>query len=195
MAHIGIMGGSFDPVHIGHLITAQSVLEKRNLEKIIFVPCYISPHKVGFNSTEHIHRLEMVKLATSTNPKFEVSDYEIKKGDISFTVDTVEYFKGIYDEIDLIIGFDNLVSFDNWKEPDRIIEMANLVVLKRSNFSASFSLHSYFAKAIFVDTPIIEISSTMIRERVKKNKFFDYFVPKEVAEYIKENKLYTDKKL
>ncbi len=194
MAHVGIMGGSFDPIHIGHLITAQSVLEKRNLSKIIFVPCYISPHKVGFNSTEHLHRLEMVRRATASNPKFEVSDYEIKKGDISFTVDTVEHFRNQYEELDLIIGFDNLISFDNWKEPDRILEMANLVVLKRSNFSASFSLHSYFGKAIFVDTPVIEISSTMIRERIRDGKFYDYFVPKEVADYIKEHKLYSVKR-
>ncbi len=190
MEHIGILGGSFDPIHIGHLITALSVFEKRKLTKLIFMPCFISPHKVGYNITDAFQRLEMVRLATEDFPQFEVSDFEISKHDISFTVDTLKHFKKDYSSIDLIIGFDNLISFDNWKEPETITELANLVVLKRNNFVSYYPLHNFFEKAIFVDSPIIEVSSTLIRDRIKKGLPFKYFVHNKVYQYIMDNKLY-----
>lgn len=190
MEHIGILGGSFDPIHIGHLITALSVFEKRKLTKLIFMPCFISPHKVGYDITDAFQRLEMVRLATEDFPQFEVSDFEISKHDISFTVDTLKHFKKDNPSIDLIIGFDNLISFDNWKEPETITELANLVVLKRNNFASYYSLHNFFEKAIFVDSPIIEVSSTLIRDRIKNGLSFKYFVHNKVYQYIMDNKLY-----
>jgi nicotinate-nucleotide adenylyltransferase len=194
MEHIGIIGGSFDPIHIGHLITAQSVLEKRKLDKIIFIPCYVSPHKLQNKTTEANYRMEMVKLAIESNPNFTVSDFEIKMNKVSYTVETLEHFSEIYDNIDFIIGYDNLINFNQWKNPDKIVELANLVVLKRNFVAPSYSFHSYFAKAIFVDTPIVEISSTEIRERIVKRLPVNYFLTKEVNEYIIEHGLYKRKR-
>ncbi len=193
MEHIGIIGGSFDPIHIGHLITAQVVLEKRNLDKIIFIPCFVSPHKIKNKSTEAKHRLKMVELAIKSNPNFTVSDFEIKANQVSYTVETIKHFKETYDNIDFIIGYDNLINFNSWKDPDKIVELANLIVLKRNFVAPNYSFHSYFAKAVFVDTPIVEISSTEIRERIGKNLPVNYFLTKEVYDYIYEHKLYLRK--
>ncbi len=193
MEHIGIIGGSFDPIHIGHLITAQAVLEKRNLDKIIFIPCYVSPHKINNKSVSPARRMEMVKLAIESNPNFTVSDFEIKANKVSYTVETLKHYGKFYEKIDFIIGYDNLINFNSWKDPDKIVELANLVVLKRNFVAPSYSFHSYFAKAIFVDTPIVEISSTEIRDRIGKGLPVNYFLTKEVNEYIFEHGLYKRK--
>ncbi len=190
MSKVGIYGGTFDPIHIGHLITTQSVLEQRGLDKIIFIPCFISPHKQTIISSSEIHRLNMLKLALAENPKFDFSTYEVDKKGISYTIDTIKEFKKDYDEIDLIIGYDNLLVFEAWKEPDEIIKLVNLIVLKRI-FNRVNSWNRFFENAIFLDTPIVEISSSEIRERVKNNLSIDYLVPYKVNEYIRQNKLYN----
>lgn len=191
MSKVGIYGGTFDPIHIGHLITTQSVLEQRQLDKIIFIPCFISPHKQTIISSSEIHRLNMLKLALAENPKFDFSTYEIDRKGISYSIDTIKEIKKYYDEIDLIIGYDNLLVFETWKEPDEIIKLVNLVVLKRI-FNKSNSWNRFFENAIFLETPTIEISSSQIRERVKKNLSIDYLVPSQVNEYIKQYKLYAE---
>ncbi len=191
---IGIIGGTFDPIHIGHLITAQYVLEQRKLQKIIFIPCNISPHKTAIKSTEPFHRLEMLRLALQDYPNFEYSSYEIDKGDISFTLDTLLEFKKTYSEIELIIGFDNLFSFDTWREPDKILELAKLVVMKRSFEKEVKQIHKYFGEANYVQTPTIDISSTEIRKRIRNKQQITGLVPKEVKEYIKKFNLYENSK-
>ncbi len=190
MAAVGIFGGSFDPIHHGHLITAQDVLIKRKLEKIILVPCYISPHKAALSYTSPEHRLNMVRLAVQDHPFFEVSEFEINKHDISYTYDTLVEFSKIYEEMELIIGFDNLLSFDLWKNPDGILEFAKLVVLKR-HFEQKVKTHNkYFGKAVFVDSPTIEISASEIREKIRNNLPIDFLVPEAVKNYIFEHNLY-----
>ncbi|MBU1098893.1 MAG: nicotinate-nucleotide adenylyltransferase [Bacteroidetes bacterium] len=192
MERIGILGGTFDPIHIGHLITAQVVFEQRGLDKIIFVPCHISPHKIDHNAAESIHRMSMVNLAIKNIPHFTSSDYEITKGEISYSLNTVLEFKKIYDDIELIIGYDNLISFDKWHKPDEIIKHVKLVVMKRTSDESSKSQDKYFDHAIFVDTPLIEISSTSIRERIASKSPIDYFVPDAVRDYIFENNVYKN---
>ncbi len=189
MNSIGIYGGTFDPIHLGHLITAQFVLEERKLKKIIFVPCNISPFKVNENHSEAFHRLNMVKLAIENFPQFEVSDFEIKKGEISYTIDTLRFFSEIYSEMELIIGYDNLILFDKWKQPDEIIKLAKLTVLNR-NIEDNNIRSKYFRMANFVKTPLIEISSSMIRTRIKNNLPVDFLLPEKVMRYIKTNGLY-----
>ena len=120
MSSIGIIGGTFDPIHFGHLITAQAVKEIRKLEKIIFIPCNISPHKKENESQNSFHRYEMIRQAVQKTKGLEVSDFEINKGGISYTIDTLNYFRKKYQDIELIIGFDNLLKFDSWKDPDEI---------------------------------------------------------------------------
>jgi len=132
MEHIGIIGGSFDPIHIGHLITAQSVLEKRKLDKIIFIPCHVSPHKLQNKTTDANYRMEMVKIAIESNPNFTFSDFEIKMNKVSYTVETLEHFSTIYENIDFIIGYDNLINFNQWKNPDKIVDLAILLYLKET---------------------------------------------------------------
>ncbi len=190
MAKIGIYGGTFDPIHLGHLITAQFVLEQRKLEKILFIPCNISPHKIGFHSTPAEHRLNMVKIATASNPLFEVSDYEIQKGDVSYTLDTIKHFVDTGNEIELVIGYDNLLVFDKWKEPDEILKLAKVVVLKRHSQSGENKSNKYFSQVEFLDTPIIDISSTDIRDRVRNRKSIKYLLPDDVIDYINRNELY-----
>jgi nicotinate-nucleotide adenylyltransferase len=121
MSKVGIFGGTFDPIHHGHLITAQSVREIRNLDKIIFIPSFISPHKSDVISVSPEHRLKMLKLAVEGVDFFEVSDYEINREGISYTIDTLKEFKKKYDELEFIIGYDNIFKFHSWKEPDQII--------------------------------------------------------------------------
>jgi nicotinate-nucleotide adenylyltransferase len=192
MKKAGIFGGTFDPVHLGHLITARSVLEQRQLDKIIFMPCYVSPHKTDKTSSSPLHRLNMVKLAIENYEGFALSDYEIKKEGVSYTIDTIIELKKSFDEIELIIGYDSLVNFETWKEPDKLVELAKLIVMKRNNSDARTKEKTsrFFNRAIFVDTPVIDISSTLIRERIKNNLPADFLVPEKVLKYINENNLY-----
>lgn len=190
MKPVGILGGSFDPIHLGHLITSYDVLEKRNLEKIIFVPCHISPHKTDQKPTEDFHRLNMVNLAIEKYPYFESSDYEIRKGDVSYTYNTLVELKKSYDQIELIIGFDNLIVFDKWYRPDDILQLATVVVMKREIDNIPIRHNKYFDSVILLGTALIDISSTEIRERVKNSASIDYLVPSKVKEYISQHGLY-----
>ena len=112
MKAVGIFGGTFDPIHLGHLICAQSVYEKRGLEKIIFIPCKISPHKRDVISSESLHRLEMIKLAIADIPYFDYSDFEINNDRISYSIDTLFHLKKEYENLELIIGEDNFLSLE-----------------------------------------------------------------------------------
>ncbi|TSA29526.1 MAG: nicotinate (nicotinamide) nucleotide adenylyltransferase [Ignavibacteriales bacterium] len=190
MKPVGILGGSFDPIHLGHLITSYDVLEKRNLEKIIFVPCHISPHKTDQKPTDNIHRLNMVNLAIEKYPYFESSDFEIRKGDVSYTYNTLVELKKTYDRLELIIGFDNLIVFDKWFRPDDILQLATVVVMKREIDNIPVKHNKYFDSTILLETSLIDISSTEIRVRVKNNETIDYLVPSKVKEYISKHGLY-----
>jgi nicotinate-nucleotide adenylyltransferase len=191
MSSIGIFGGTFDPIHFGHLITALAVKEIRSLDKIIFIPAHISPHKTTFSSSSAAHRLAMINLAINNIEGFEVSDFELNKQGISYTIDTISHYKNIYSHIDLIIGYDNLLNFTTWKDPDEIVKLASLVVLSRKSNQPDVS-NPYFNHAELVKTPLIEISSTDIRRRVKENKLINFLVPKKVMEYIYSLNLYKD---
>lgn len=188
---VGVFGGTFDPIHNGHLITAQAVKEIRGLDKIIFIPCHISPHKIDMFTASDRHRLNMISLAIQGAPYFEVSPIEIDKQEISYTVDTLRELKKKYEELELIIGYDNILKFDTWKSPDDIMNLAKLIVLKRKvDAGPSRTVNTYFGMAEFVDTPVIEISATDIRRRVKGKHPINFLVPPQVASYIQENKLY-----
>ncbi len=191
MSAIGILGGTFDPIHFGHLITAQSLLEKRKLKKIIFVPSFISPHKVNFDYSSPEHRLNMVKLAIESHPQFDVSDFEVKHDTVSYTYNALLEFSKKFEEIELIIGFDNLITFDTWHKAEEIIELAKLVVMTRTFDKEIKNPHKFFGEAIYVDTPTIEISSTEIRKRITKKFPIDFFLPQKVKEYIFENEIYS----
>lgn len=192
MSSIGIIGGTFNPVHFGHLITAQAVKEIRQLGKIIFIPCNISPHKKDILDENPTNRYYMIQKAIEGIDGFEVSDYEINKGGISYTIDTLKEFKKKYSDIELIIGFDNLLKFDSWKDPENILELATLVVMKRKIDKIPTEKNIYYNRAIIVNTPLIEISATEIRHRVREGLLIDFLVPEKVKEYIYDFKLYRN---
>lgn len=190
MGKVGIFGGTFDPIHNGHLITTQSVRELRNLDKIIFVPSFVSPHKPNIKSASPKHRLNMIKLAIEGIDFFDYSEYEIDKGGISYTVDTLQEFKKRYNELEFIIGYDNIFTFHTWKNPDEILELAKIIVLKRKSSIPRSFIDKFVKAATFVQTRGIEISATDIRERVKKGMPINFLVPEKVKEYIYKNNLY-----
>ena len=188
---IGLLGGTFDPIHNGHLITARVVLEIRGYDKIILFPCSISPHKQGVKTADNFDRLNMVRAAIENDNNFEVSDYELMLGGVSYTIDTLKHFKDNYNEIELIIGYDNLAKFDTWKDYQEILKLTNLVVMKRSSDNLKVENKIVLEKAIIVDTPTIEISSSGIRERIKNNLPIDNLVPESVQKYIYNNGIYS----
>ncbi len=183
---IGILGGSFNPPHIGHLILAQDVLEALGLDKVFFIPTNISPHKNN-NEVEAEKRLEMLNIAIEDNDKFQALDLEIKRGDISYTIDTIRELKSNYPEDDfyLIIGSDLANDFSNWKEPEAIKNAVNIVVAKRQD-------HPLDSKNNFtiVDIKQVEISSSLIRNLISKGKLVKYLLRDRVSEYINKHKLY-----
>ena len=190
MSKVGIFGGTFDPIHHGHLITAQSVREIRDLDKIIFIPSFISPHKADVNSASPEHRMNMLKLAVDGIDFFEVADYEINKEGISYTIDTLKEFKKKYDELEFIIGYDNIFKFHTWKNPDEIMKITKIIVLKRKSSLPPPHDDKYVKSALFVETRGIEISATDIREKVKQGMPIHYLVPEKVKEYIYTFNLY-----
>lgn len=192
MSAVGVFGGSFDPLHIGHLITAQAVLEIRKLNKIIFVPNGISPNKNYQRGAGAPDRLNMVKLSIEGIPYFEYSGIETDSPEISYTINTLRKLSSSYKNIELIIGYDNLLEFDTWKEPDEILKCAKLVVLKRNTNGKPEKQNKYYKAAVFVDTPVIEISSTEIRRRVKEGLEIRYLVADKVKEYIYKFNLYKE---
>ncbi len=189
---IGIFGGTFNPPHIGHLIAAEVLLSDMKLDKIIFIPSYISPHKQLGEEESATHRLEMVRRELSGNNHFEVSDFEIQQQETSYTYKTLEYFSEKYldAELYLIIGMDNFAGFHTWKNPEKIVTLSSLIVINRPDYPLPHQQIVPDSKLHFVTIPDIGISSSLIRERVQHRQSIRYLVPDSVSEYIIKNKLY-----
>jgi nicotinate-nucleotide adenylyltransferase len=187
---IGIFGGAFDPPHFGHLITAQFAAEELALDKVIFMPSGKHPMKPDTTASAE-QRFAMTKLAAAGNPLFDVSDYEIRSSGITYSVDTIEHIQERYhpDKLYFLIGEDNVTDFQKWREPERIVEMAVVAVLRRTSVSkpevTPFS--KYFE---FLTTPVIEISSTNIRKRISEGKSVRYLIRNGVELFIDMTGLY-----
>lgn len=185
---IGILGGTFNPIHLGHLILAEEIREKLTLDKIIFVPANLPPHKEGLDVAPCPMRLTMINLAAKGNRYFKVSDTEIKRKGKSYTIDTIREFKRLYpqDELFFIIGSDLLNYLDEWKDLNEITKMVKFVVATRPGYPLE-KIPSYIATC-----PIraVDISGFEIRRCIKENKSFRYLVPEAVYRYITKNKLY-----
>jgi len=191
---IGIFGGTFNPPHMGHLILAQWVWEELTLDRVLFVPAAKPPHKIGVPAiASDTHRVAMVKHAIALNNALELSEVEIERDGVSFTIDTVKSLAEKFSsaELFLLIGADNLADFHTWRDPEGICKLAKLVVMHRAGFSLSSVDRRWHQYVIPIQTPIIEISSTEIRERLKQGKSIRYLVPDSVAEYILEHRLYV----
>ena len=189
MAGLGIFGGTFDPPHLGHLILAQCAYEKLKLDKVIFIPAGIQPHKQDKKITSASDRLAMLRLAVCNDPKFEISTLEIDSSDVSYSYKTVQQLRVIYPENELyfLIGGDNISDIDTWMKPEEIFKIAKVAAAKRPDTKTG----GRFEKEIMIfDMPQIGISSTDIREMVKTGQAIKYLVPDSVENYIMKNKLY-----
>ena len=189
---IGIFGGTFNPPHLGHLIIAEHVREKFGLDKVIFVPSAVPPHKRELDIVEAHHRIEMLNAAVQGNRHFEVSELEIQRGGVSFTVDTLMELWGLYHdhELYLLIGMDNWVEFHTWRTPEKILELAHLVVMTRSGVESRQNGMKLADKVIFCEVPEIGIASRDIRKRIADSKSIRYQVPLAVELYIYQHQLY-----
>ena len=190
---LGILGGTFDPIHTGHLVLAEQLREKLQLGRVIFIPSASPPHKTEHQLSLAVHRFEMTKLALKGNSHFSVSDIELKREGLSYTVETLRRLKELYKgaEIHFLTGSDVLDEITTWKEPDEIYRLAKIVIGIRPGFD-EFNLEDHFAKkSIITRITGVDISSTRIREKVAKGESIKYLVPSQTEEYIKRKHLYT----
>jgi nicotinate-nucleotide adenylyltransferase len=185
---IGILGGTFNPIHIGHLILAEEVREKLGLDKVIFVPTYIPPHKQNSDVAAAAERLRMVKAAIKGNGYFSASDIEIKRKGPSYTVDTVKVFNKKFpgDELYFITGSDLLKYLDEWKDFRELLRLVKFVVATRPGYPLE-KIPSYVRR---VGIRAVDVSAFEIRQCIKGSKSFRYLVPEAVFEYINKNNLY-----
>lgn len=175
---------------MGHLVTAELVKEIRQLDKIIFIPAFIAPHKQDELTAPAKDRMKMVKLAIKDSRYFSSSNFELKRKGISYTIDTIREFKKKKYDIELIIGYDNMIDFHKWKEPEKILKLSRVVVLPRQSSDDPQTRNKFFDFVEFVSTPHIELSSTEIRNRIKNKKPIQFLVPDAVKKYIYQQKLY-----
>jgi len=182
--HLGILGGSFDPIHHGHLILARAALEELGLDRILFIPANMSPHKTDTTPATAQDRLAMLQLAIENEPGFEALDLELHRPPPSYTVDTLRELRSRHpdDAFTLLIGADNVAKFDTWREPDEIRRLAKLAVLDRATHDTP---HDWP-----VVRRLIDISSTDIRARVAAGRSIRYLTPDSVCDYITAQGLY-----
>ena len=188
---IGIYGGSFDPVHFGHLLLAESAREQLQLDTVLFMPAAIAPHKQQDQSTSPAVRLEMLNLAIGGHSGFEVSDLEMKRGGVSYTVDTLLALSEQYAEAQLVllVGADTLVDMPNWKDPEKIVTLAHIAVVDRTGSQLDDqSLPD--AEILRVTMPRIDLSSRQIREKIARGESIRYWTPRAVEKYIEAAQLY-----
>ena len=189
---IGLLGGSFDPPHNGHLLAAGDAVDALSLDRLVFVPAAIQPLKAGQAAATAAQRLEMVRRLAEGDPRFDVSTVEIDRGGLSYTVDTLRALSGQCPHAELfwLVGADVIRSFGKWREPDRIAELATIVVLRRTGDGEATDLMALPASPRLIESRRIDISSTEIRERVRAGKSIRGFVPEAVAELIASERLY-----
>ncbi|MFA1820478.1 nicotinate-nucleotide adenylyltransferase [Virgibacillus oceani] len=189
MKRIGILGGTFDPPHLGHLIIAEEVRQKVGLDEVWFIPSFTPPHKDGAIASPEV-RVRMVELAIASNPIFKVNTIELERSGNSYTFDTISLLKENHPSVDFyfIIGADMVEYLPHWHKINELIRMVDFVGVKRSGYKLS----SHYP-IIEINIPIIEISSTLLRERLKNSESVAYLTPEKVYSYIKEKRLYEER--
>ena len=189
MKRIGILGGTFNPIHIGHLAIAQAAKEALNLDKVIFVPAHQSPHKNNDGLIAGEFRYDMVRLAVSGNTAFNVSDFEIKRPEKSYSILMLEHFKKLYPKgakFFFIIGADMLGKLHTWHRINEILKLADFVAISRKGFEKARTK----IRVKNISTLDLGLSSTYIRQQIKNGKSVQYLVPDKVINYIKTKHLY-----
>lgn len=212
---VAILGGSFNPLHIGHAMMADTMIKEYAYDKVLFVPTYFPPHKEISEKNSVEQRVEMVNRFCKSVPNdvFELETCEIERKGISYTVDTIKFIIEKYkNELSqkpaLLMGEEIAAEFEKWKEPKLISELAQITIFPRietknaknhknkpignykGDFNVKFDKNAFKFPCVFLDLPVVSVSSTEIRNRVVENKSFEYLVPKSVYEYIINNNLY-----
>ncbi len=186
---IGLLGGSFDPPHIGHLLAASDAHESLRLDRLLFIPAAVQPLKAGRTTARTDQRLAMTKMLVDGDPRFDVDAIEMDRGGLSYTVETLTALKQRWPSAELfwLVGADIVSTFAQWREPERIVELATVVVLERAGDFADRALP---AGMRCLPTRRIDVSSTEIRQRVNEGKSVRGFVPDAVADFIAAERLY-----
>jgi len=209
---IGLFGGTFNPIHLGHLRGAQEIREAFGLQEVIFIPAAIPPHKATEEVIEARHRFEMVRLAIASNPFFSITDIELSRPEKSYSIDTIRYFRENHqNDFSFILGGDAFVEIETWKEFQNLFSLCNFIVMTRPGFQKTSSpsllpealvpafrydevlkawIHSSGHTLHFKEITVLDISSTKIRELIERGDSVKYLVPAEVETYIQINGLY-----
>ena len=197
--NIGVLGGTFDPIHLGHLVVAEEVKARLDLAEILFVPAGQPWLKMSSPILAAEHRVQMVRLALGGKPYFKLSTMEIERAGPSYTVDTIAELKGQLgagDRLFFILGWDNLAQLPQWQEPARLVKMCHLVAVPRVGYPApdlallEKSIPGLSQATIVLDTPHIDITASVIRDRVAQGLSIHHLVPEPVERYIREHGLY-----
>ncbi len=206
MTPLGLMGGTFDPIHIGHLAAAEEVREVLNLARILFVPAGDPPHKAGAAVSPAVHRVAMVRLAIAGNPAFELSRVEVDRAGPSFTVDTIERLAaderaaGREPDLTLVLSAESFVGLPSWREPRRLFATCRIAIVPRAGLEAPDDdwIAEHFpgvdARVVRLDGPRVRLSATEIRERVAVGRSIRYLVPEAVIGYIGDHGLYDSRR-
>jgi nicotinate-nucleotide adenylyltransferase len=208
---IGLFGGTFNPIHLGHLRGAEEIRQAFDLAEVIFIPASIPPHKTAEEVIDAKHRLEMVKLATEDNPCFSTTDIELSRPDKSYSIDTIRYFRERHSEsLFFILGSDAFLEIETWREFQILFALCNFIVMTRPGFQKNFSssllpkslsslfrhekgkawVHASGHTLHFKEITVLDISSTKIRELIEKGESIRYLVPGKVEAYVRDQGLY-----
>jgi nicotinate-nucleotide adenylyltransferase len=193
---LGVMGGTFDPIHYAHLFVAEEARAQYQLDRVLFIPCGTPAHKSSGQVTPASHRLTMTQLAIASNPAFSCSLMEVKRTGVSYTVDTLRFLKQQHPEADLflIVGADILAEIQTWRQPEDIVRISRLIVAERPGCCLGELCRAlpatYTQRMLLLCTLHLDISSTEIRRRVQEGRPIRYLTPDPVVEYIATNQLY-----
>ncbi len=189
---IGFLGGSFDPVHFGHLIAAQDAMEQHKLDRLFLVPAAQAPLKPNDVQSTSEDRLAMLRAATEWDGRFEISDFELQKGGTSYTIDSARHFRAQFpdDRLFWIIGGDQLPKLHLWREIEELARLVEFIFLERPGHPGKATPAIPGLRLHRCDGHLVEISSTELRERVRRGLSLDYFVPHKSIVYIQQKRLY-----
>jgi len=191
---IGFLGGSFDPVHFGHLLAAQDAYEQHGLGRLVIVPAAQTPLKSGDPCSSAADRLAMVRAATEWDTRFEVSDFELRKGGISYTIDSARHFRALHpkDQLYWVIGGDQLPLLHLWRDIGELARLVEFIFLERPGYPVKAAPDIPGLRLHRCDGHLLAISSTELRERTRRGLSLDYFVPHKAIVYIRSQGLYRD---
>jgi nicotinate-nucleotide adenylyltransferase len=189
---IGFLGGSFDPVHFGHLLAAQDAFEQHKLDRLILVPAAQAPLKPNDVQSSAEDRLAMVRSAIEWDTRFELSDFELRRGGVSYTIDSARHFRKLFPNDDLywVVGGDQLPQLHLWKDIQELAQLVEFIFLERPGYPLKAHPNIPGLRLHRCDGHLLAISSTELRERMRHNLSLDYFVPHKAIVYIKEHRLY-----